>query len=310
MKDDSLFDPVHSGNAQLLDKLLKEGKGLQDEPYPFGDTPLHEIIGYQSIEMLNVVLANNQQVDIENEAGFTPLHLAVLDKAMSMVKPLVEYGANVNSVDKRGYPILCTAVETGNIPIAELLLEYKGDPNQVIKVYKNIVDIYDVETIPPQINNATSIHVASWKGEIKIVKLLIKYGADHELKAYNPTTNKEVSIYDLFNENFPGREEEFKQAIVEGLEARKHLIKSPESEVQEENKLNSNKKRTFEEYPNCDAICKSVIAVNHEPHSFNEVDVLVVNQNSSTFHQELLKKQKLRDISDKQMLATPLPPRR
>lgn len=96
-----------------------------------------------------------------NESEHTALHYAVKYREFDIAKLLIEKGADVNAINIYGWHPLLHAVNDSNFALTELLLQNGAD-----------IKHENPET------GSSCIHYAIGNDDLKIVKLLLKYGAN------------------------------------------------------------------------------------------------------------------------------------
>jgi len=117
---------------------------------------------------LKSYLDNGGDIDVVDYTGTTALLMAIVQNKMEAVEVLLKNGANVNICDGMNYTALLEAVlknKEFSIKYVELLLEKGANVN--------------VQTIPEK---HTPLMFAAEEGDIEVVKLLVKKGADTKLK--------------------------------------------------------------------------------------------------------------------------------
>jgi len=112
---------------------------------------------------------------------YTPLHVAVRSAyragehtALPVVRFLIKHGADVNACDSSGDTPLCYAAFARHAEIAELLLEGGADP-----------DGSDCETEWSHCSPTAPVNWAASNGDVRLLKLLIKAGADVDISGRN-----------------------------------------------------------------------------------------------------------------------------
>ena len=107
---------------------------------------------------LQLLLEQNVDVDLPNEAGETPLYWASASGKSEIVQLLIERGANVHLRNEHDSTALKMASQNGHLDIVRLLIDTGADVNSC-----------DDE-------GCTSLHLASLMGHVNMVKLLVEQG--------------------------------------------------------------------------------------------------------------------------------------
>ena len=158
---------------------------------------LHEAIAEKDVDLVRQVLAQGVDPNGTGDDGATPLYHAVLGGEVGIIRTLLRAGARVAADAGEEARTLHAAVEDINAFVVNLLLEYDG--NEAL----NLFDY--VERTPlmiaVQLDNAaiaqhliragadvnardephsgdTALHKAVASGNLKMVELLLKAGAD------------------------------------------------------------------------------------------------------------------------------------
>lgn len=118
-----LFDPIHTGNVQLLKENLKIIPTLEILNQE-GQTPFHVAIAKNNSVMLKILLEDDRaNPNIPDQNGDYPIHCAVQAHSLEMVKLLANGGADVNVQNKRGDSSVNLAVEARCKDIFDFLLK-------------------------------------------------------------------------------------------------------------------------------------------------------------------------------------------
>ena len=128
-------------------------------------TPLKLSIDEDNVEIATMLLSNGADVDAkDNSMARHRLFIADIFNYYNIIPVLLEYGANIlNSQDYEGDTALMKAIYRKYETIVKLLLE-----NGVKRADVNLADN----------SNVTPLMIASQQGNINLVKLLLKYGAN------------------------------------------------------------------------------------------------------------------------------------
>ncbi|XP_032940393.1 B-cell lymphoma 3 protein [Catharus ustulatus] len=109
--------------------------------------------------------------------GLTPLHVAVASGSRESVLVLLEHGADVDAVDiKSGRSALLHAVESGSEEMAELLLQHGASVNS------------------QSYSGCTALHAAAARGRLRLLRLLLRCGADCGLRNLHNDTAAGVAL--------------------------------------------------------------------------------------------------------------------
>ena len=119
-----------------------------------------------------------------------PLLIAVQKKNFKIVKALVEAGADVNHLyyedddEPDAVSALSVAASSWQYEIAEYLLKAGADPNNCALQVKTLYLSSPEQTITNRRFSRTPLDEAAAYGDVKMLKLLVKYGGDpkHEIK--------------------------------------------------------------------------------------------------------------------------------
>jgi ankyrin repeat protein len=154
-----------------------------------GETPLHTAAYYRQARAVYVLLKLGADPNAANARGQTPLHYAAKlhgDPGPYTPDPriiflLVRLGADPNARDDRGWTPLHYLLEHWDIKgrmhmSAKILLKYGADPNIQERLY-----------------GLTPLHMAAARGDEKMVKLLLKYGARTDIRDAKGRTPRDVA---------------------------------------------------------------------------------------------------------------------
>lgn len=190
-----LFQAVNNNRLQTAQYLIKNGASLHIE----GGCILHVAIEKKNLEMIELLLSHRADLLSVRMGKYqeSALDIAVQGNQLPIVAQLVKHGANLNAHAKYN-TVLIAAVQnhmgenhasSNFLPMIIFLLEKGADVNAV-----------DISA-----NKQSALHVAVLKNNFKLVKLLVKYGADIHLYdahgdspfslAQSPYTAREITDY-------------------------------------------------------------------------------------------------------------------
>lgn len=96
-----------------------------------GATPLHDMVGFQSVGGARRLIDTGAPVDAPDRAGTTPLHIAAGRGLVEIMDALVARGAQADQADRDGATPLHEASLQGQAEAARFLLRTGADPNPV-----------------------------------------------------------------------------------------------------------------------------------------------------------------------------------
>jgi ankyrin repeat protein len=157
---ESIHAAVYTGNQVLLERLLKEGQGVNSTNWIDGQTPLHLATLRQNLSLMRILVKAGADINARNANYETPLHIAAKYGDLRIGRFLIESGASLITIGHRGYSALHTALESGHGKFAEMLLEKGANPNTFT-------------------TNGTALHLAAENvSEPTTLRLLVDKGAN------------------------------------------------------------------------------------------------------------------------------------
>jgi ankyrin repeat protein len=122
-KNDPLFAAVHSGNYDMVKKLVKEKPHILNERHTMGGTYLNCAVSTKDMKMLNLMLKLGGDPNFGAGCGTTPLIMATRQGDMAMVSALLKANANPNVVGEGSCP-LTMAIKANETEIVTLLKKH------------------------------------------------------------------------------------------------------------------------------------------------------------------------------------------
>ena len=147
----ALHIAVEWKQQRLVEVLVKHGSKL-DSKDVFGNTPLHIAALNGSYNISKILAEGDIEIDTKNTWGKTPLHLSVLSQSTEVTRFLLGKGADPRIKDTSG----SSPIHSASAAILQIMIENK----------------VSLETT--NINGRTPHHLATAKGDICKVKLLLK----------------------------------------------------------------------------------------------------------------------------------------
>jgi uncharacterized protein len=144
-------------NQELSDYILSHRKPLD----------IYESVISNDLKAAKKFLsADRQLLDKHSKDGFTPLGFAAFFSRAQIAEFLVKEGADVNVASNNDFKVapIHSAVAAKNPFIVQLLINHVANPNA------------------QQQNDVTPLHAAAHNNSLEIVQILLKSGADKDLK--------------------------------------------------------------------------------------------------------------------------------
>jgi ankyrin repeat protein len=167
-------------------------------------TPLMYAARQGAVEATRTLAAAGANLDLADPDGTTALVLAIINVHYDTAASLIEAGADPNLADTTGMAALYAATDlhtlswmfgrpdpkltdrlTG-VEIVDLLLAYGADPNARLKT--PLMQRHHTGGDPSLGDGATPFMRAAKSGDLPVMRLLLKYGADPEITQKNHTT--------------------------------------------------------------------------------------------------------------------------
>jgi len=146
----AIIDAARAGNHFFVQLMIDNGADVNAQMAANKETALHKASRVGHLDIVDLLLANGANIrSVSVPTGETALHMASLMGHVSVVKTLLAHGAEVNSFWWR-------------MEEAEL------------KEFVSWTEMSHSELFP--------LHMASFRGHLQIVKLLVEHGADVNCK--------------------------------------------------------------------------------------------------------------------------------
>lgn len=159
-EEQQVIQATIQGDAERVQKLLRSGADPNQRD-PEGQTALLFSAFYGHLEVTRVLLENGAEVDARAGSGPTALILAANKGNLEIASLLLAKGADVNAAQEDGGTALIEATqEGGNLELIRLLIDSGAD----VRAKKK--------------SGFTALILASTRGELEVMKLLLKSGAE------------------------------------------------------------------------------------------------------------------------------------
>jgi len=194
-QDTALALACSGGHFKVVELLLK--RGANKEHHNVNDySPLTLAAFGGHVNIIKLLLSNGAEINSRtgSKRGISPLMMAANNGHVEAVRILLEMGSDINAIiDNNGYSALTLACYYGRPKIVQLLLEKKANVEQRIKgqtplqlsVSRGYVGVSrvlldygaDVNAPPVPSSRDTALTIASEKGFLQLVDLLLERGA-------------------------------------------------------------------------------------------------------------------------------------
>lgn len=167
-KDDvyyGLGEASYKGNLGVIKLLIENGANVNGGNYSGAESPLTKAARYGYHGIVKYLLDKGADIEIRSQQGNTPLLYAAWEGKLEMIKFLVAKGADIQAKNYLNWNALMQACVEGHYSVAEFLVE-KGSELNLIDEEKGV----------------TPLMLAAWKCSEQIVRLLLKHGADKDIK--------------------------------------------------------------------------------------------------------------------------------
>ena len=230
----AVLAPVNDYTVNIVQALVRHGTST-DLTTPQGHTAVHLAVIHDLPGVLDSLLALGARYDIANQEGLMALHLAVLRSNVTMLKILLRHdhigtmiesrtnnghtalhlaaqhgqanvtrlliksGASTTAVTTKGFKPLYLAAQHSHSHVVKEFLEHQVEPNSLVDC-RRARELIVAESLEVIICPG-AVGVAAWAGNVEILEMLRKAGAD-------------------INQQFP------RESTVEGHNRRRFTLKS------------------------------------------------------------------------------------
>lgn len=168
-----IFRAIRSGNQQVIAQFLQDKTAMETRDAD-GNTPLHHATFYLDAPAVDQFLKAGGNPNATNKVGISPLIWAVGD--VEKVRLLLKAGANPNHVSESGHTALIVAChEFGTAEVVKELIAHGAK-----------VEIKNGE-------GADAVLAAARTGDVEVLRLLLKHGADPNSTSRTPYSAAAVS---------------------------------------------------------------------------------------------------------------------
>jgi cytohesin len=134
VRDYDLLAASTAGNKEVVEKLIRDGAGVNNRFGGDGETPLHRAATAGRTEVVALLLKEQADPNIADADGATPLLGASYEGHAEVVELLLKAGADPNKAEGRyGTTPLIVAAWKGHASTVRALLEGGADPSKASK---------------------------------------------------------------------------------------------------------------------------------------------------------------------------------
>jgi ankyrin repeat protein len=209
--------PLHiaaeNGLLEVARQLLE--RNVEVDPQNIHDaTPFLAALANGHSDVARLLLEHNADMHVHDIKGNTPLHFAAENGLLEVAQILLGRNAEVDSKNNHGSTSLLLASEFGHPDVVQLLLDHNADLylhdadggtplhyaaiGGQLEVARILLKL-NVEVNSRNVKGSTPLHLASmgsWErpeGSAIVVRLLLEYGADVQVRDLNRKTASDVA---------------------------------------------------------------------------------------------------------------------
>ena len=174
-----LYFAAWKGFRGLVERLIVKHSQKINQLGGLWGTPLHASVHGGHIEVSQLLVTHGADIDSRCGDHHTPLHVASDRGHFKIGKWLLDHGADVSAKEWRGWTPLHFAASNRRLEACRILLERNAEVNS--RAY------YDRDTPLHKVSRSSS------EGSAAVVRLLLDYGADVQLRNLNGKTAPELA---------------------------------------------------------------------------------------------------------------------
>lgn len=185
---------VRDNRNDVVRELANAGVGL----------PLHAAVLLGDRERMASLIAGGADANVCDMIGRTPLCLAPTGEVASF---LIARGADVNWNAAYGRTALTDAARCGRLDVVDVLLKHGADMtvcdrwvstpmHEAVRAgHKPVVELFLSKGFPLQATGAELVFAGAASGRKEILELLVKHGAEIDVKAKNGYTPLHIAVF-------------------------------------------------------------------------------------------------------------------
>jgi ankyrin repeat protein len=194
----ALLLAVKNKNPQMISLLLSSK--ASPNTVSQDNSPIHEAIRQRNLPLLEQLVNAGGDINLQADFGKTPIHVAILEDQWNIFDYLVKKKADVTAVTDVGVTALhfAASLTTGSIGAKEGI--------------EKLINLKSIPVDTVNKNGKTPLHVASEKGNIDAIKLLLMAGAStsiHDGWNRTPAECGKSNAFKIISQHQPGQKYEF-----------------------------------------------------------------------------------------------------
>jgi len=179
--ENPLYMAAKKQNPEVIELLLDHGAEIN--ALTAGNMPpLMAAVVHGQVENCKVLLERGADAHIRIHTGESMLELAVLNQKLAVVKLLLDHGIDVNMKGSKGGTVIDAAIRIDHaevIFIGDMEMQRVVDSFSTTKldIMRLLIDNgINIDARP--VDDGTSLHTATYVGDIRTIKILLDAGAD------------------------------------------------------------------------------------------------------------------------------------
>ena len=178
------------------------------QPIPGGMSPLLYAARDGRLEVVRMLLAAGADINQRDANEITPLIMAIINNHADVARFLIEQGADIQAVDWYGRTPLWAAVETRNMDVDNATFVNSIDREPMLELIQVLLERgakvnVRMKEVPPirraflritgslawvDFTGQTPFLTAALAGDMTVMRLLLKHGADPNIGTFEGTT--------------------------------------------------------------------------------------------------------------------------
>ena len=156
----------------IIKEILGESYTITDSD---GNSPIHIVVKNNgNSDLLRTLIVEGYPIDTRNADGYTPVNYAIENNNLNLALILLENGANpFQTIDRKGTNGVTIALANNDKQMVAAIVKYAG----------NLTDI----------QGNTILHYAAKSSSLEIVRTLVSYGLEKNIKNVSGETPYEVA---------------------------------------------------------------------------------------------------------------------